>query len=126
MVSSDFGNDDVRRQVSLGFSCAIAGAASVVTAAAPALVAAAFLKNVRRSINSLPYGQMRGLFSFPFPASEGNHASFPLARISGPLWAGRCGFSQGNPESAHFLDNRLVGRATARRSGEKAGPVRLD
>jgi hypothetical protein len=52
-VSSDFGNDDVMRQVIFGLDWAMAGAASVVAATAPTPVAPAFLKNERRSIELL-------------------------------------------------------------------------
>jgi hypothetical protein len=50
MVSSAFGKPEEQRQVIFGMDCAMAGAASVVAAAAPAPTAPVFLINERRSI----------------------------------------------------------------------------
>jgi hypothetical protein len=46
IVSSEFGKDEVRRQVTVGVDCATAGAASVVAAAAPT---APLVRKERRS-----------------------------------------------------------------------------
>src|SRR5918994_4300528 len=54
MVSSDFGKDEVSRQVILGLLWAMAGAASAVAAAAAAPATLALVMNERRSMNFPP------------------------------------------------------------------------
>src|SRR5215510_8473116 len=61
IVSSDFGNDEVSRQLIFGLDCATAGAASVVAAAAATPVVPAFRMNERRSMNILPADRIEWL-----------------------------------------------------------------
>jgi hypothetical protein len=76
IVSSAFGNDEVQRHVIFGAVCAIAGAASVVAAAAPAPANPAFLMKLRRSIPIPPRLTMRaGSVFADCPGAQSMHGA---------------------------------------------------